>query len=238
MSTTENNYDASCQLQVAIAAHDLRNRLSVARCQVFQLRCQIRTSPCDARVRSSLASVTRALLRTNTLLEDVLELTAVQVRLPATTTPAVDIIRVARRLVAREPYTGRDHDTKVVTRLPHLIGAWDVHRLTIVLRILLDNAVAYSPKGGCVTVEIESDDGCAVVNVRDHGAGISAEDLPHVFEPFYRGHDVATRTAGLGLGLGLPTARLIVEQYAGVLDVESTEGAGSCFTIRLPLLAT
>jgi signal transduction histidine kinase len=159
MLPTEDNYDVACQLQVATAAHDLRNRLSIARCQVLQLRCQIRVSPCDARIRSSLASVTRALLRTNILLEDVLELTADQVRLPAPTARGVDIIRVARRLVAEDPYRGRAHDTEVVTSLPRLIGAWDIHRLTIVLRILLDNAIAYSPKGGRVTVEIESDDG-------------------------------------------------------------------------------
>src|SRR5581483_4848091 len=111
-------------------------------------------------------------------------------------------------------------------------GAWDARRLTIVLRALLDSALASSPIGECVMVEIQAANGWATIVVRDHGPCIPAEVLPHIFEPFSGGRDSPNYGE---LGLGVPTARLIVEQYAGVLDVDSDEVAGNSFTVRLPL---
>jgi signal transduction histidine kinase len=71
------------------------------------------------------------------------------------------------------------------------------------------------------------------VSVHDAGIGIPAEELPHVFEQFYRATNVSGRIAGSGIGLA--TARQVVAQHAGRIDVESIEGQGSTFTIRLPL---
>jgi signal transduction histidine kinase len=216
------------RLEFVAAAHDLRNRLSTARCQVAQLRI----SDCDASFQDSLKCLSRALSRTNALLEQFLELSGDELRLPETTACQADIVDVARRLIAQEPYRSCHRNVTVLTTLSGLTGPWDARRLTVVLQLLLENAIAYSPGDLPVEIEITTNQGCAALAVRDRGRGICPEDLPNVFEPFYRGHN-ASGTAGLGLGL--PTARLIVEQYAGVLDVESTEGVGSSFTVRLPL---
>jgi signal transduction histidine kinase len=73
----------------------------------------------------------------------------------------------------------------------------------------------------------------AVLTVADHGLGIPAADLPHIFERFQRGRNVAGRVAGSGVGLA--GVRHVVEQHGGTVSVESREGGGSTFTVRLPL---
>jgi signal transduction histidine kinase len=75
--------------------------------------------------------------------------------------------------------------------------------------------------------------GWAVVRVSDQGLGVPAADLPHLFEPFYRGTNVAGAIEGTGIGL--PVARRVVVEHGGTIDVESEAGVGSTFTIRLPL---
>jgi len=103
-----------------------------------------------------------------------------------------------------------------------------------VLGNLVSNALAYSPRGGAVTVTVDRErDEWAILQVSDHGLGIPATDLPHIFERFHRGGNVAGRIAGSGIGLA--AVRQIVEQHGGTITVESREGKGSTFTVRLPL---
>lgn len=114
-------------------------------------------------------------------------------------------------------------------------------RLTRAILNLLDNAVKYSPLGKQVTVSLriedpDSETGArrkAVVSVSDQGAGISEEDLPHLFERFYRADKARSRTKS-GAGLGLSIARFIVEQHSGSIWVESVLGQGATFFIAIP----
>lgn len=112
----------------------------------------------------------------------------------------------------------------------------DPQRLKQALVILLDNAVKYSPPGRPVKVECRCGDDAAEIEVRDAGAGIPAEDLPYVFERFYRGPD-AERGVEEGSGLGLSIARSIVEGHGGTIAIESGPGRGTVVRILLPLLA-
>jgi signal transduction histidine kinase len=98
---------------------------------------------------------------------------------------------------------------------------------------LLDNALNYSEPGTPVTVTIEDAPGGATLTVADAGCGIAPEDLPHVFEPFYRSAQ-ARRLGRAGVGLGLAVARRIAVALGGALTAESTPGAGSRFHLRLP----
>ncbi len=107
-------------------------------------------------------------------------------------------------------------------------------RLTRAVLNILDNAVKYSPHGGQVRVGLKTDGQKAVVSVSDQGPGIPQEDLPHVFERFYRADKARSRTKS-GAGLGLSIARFIVEQHKGSMSVESTVGQGSTFSIAIPL---
>jgi heavy metal sensor kinase len=102
--------------------------------------------------------------------------------------------------------------------------------------ILLDNAIRYTPAPGAVSVSLELDrvNGTAVCTVGDTGIGISPEDLPHVFERFYRAAKDRSRQTG-GSGLGLSIAQWIAQRHGGEITVKSTRGAGSTFQVRLPL---
>jgi signal transduction histidine kinase len=106
-----------------------------------------------------------------------------------------------------------------------------------VLENLLTNAVKYSPAGTAIEVGIARVEmgqaGQAIITVRDHGKGIPATDLPHIFERFRRGGNVAGRFTGTGIGLW--GSQRIVSQHGGSIMIESTEGQGTTVTGHLPL---
>jgi signal transduction histidine kinase len=109
----------------------------------------------------------------------------------------------------------------------------DAQRLKQALMIVLDNAIKYSPSGRSVLVRLWlcAADGIAEIVVRDEGAGVPPEELPHVFERFYRGPSAASRS---GSGLGLDIAKWLVEKHGGEIALTSEAG---CFTevrIRIP----
>jgi signal transduction histidine kinase len=101
---------------------------------------------------------------------------------------------------------------------------------------LLSNACKYSPPGTPITMHVRCEGDFVVATVADQGDGIAPEDLPHIFQPFYRSPR-ARRAAVEGVGLGLSVAQRIVFAFQGAIDVESTVGRGTCFAVRLPRLA-
>lgn len=109
----------------------------------------------------------------------------------------------------------------------------DPLQLEKVVANLLSNALKFTPEGGTVRVTVESEDGTARVAVRDSGPGIPAADLPHVFDRFYQVG--RTSQMQLGTGIGLALAKEIMDLHGGTLSVESEEGFGSTFVVRLPL---
>ena len=110
----------------------------------------------------------------------------------------------------------------------------DEARLRQVLANLLDNAVRHTPSGGSIAIGSGTqDDGSGWIEVRDTGEGIPAEDLPHIFDRFYRGTDASGRKTR-GSGLGLAIARALIEAMNGSLHATSTPGEGSTFRIELP----
>jgi signal transduction histidine kinase len=145
-----------------------------------------------------------------------------------------DLIGLSRRLVSEHQAAGRL--VSVGSGCEEIVGWWDEARLSRVLANLLENAFNYSPRGSGVDVLVEAvhDSGAAmaVLRVRDYGLGIPPEDLPHIFERFYRGSNVGEHTNGSGLGLAV--ARQIVEQHGGSIQVESRLGQGTVMTVRLP----
>ena len=112
----------------------------------------------------------------------------------------------------------------------------DALALRRVLLILVDNAAKYTPPGGWIKIEAGCRDGCAVVSVADSGIGIARDDLPHIFDRFWRADKARSRDQG-GAGLGLSIARSIVTGHGGTIDVESQPGKGSTFRLILPLEA-
>jgi signal transduction histidine kinase len=115
--------------------------------------------------------------------------------------------------------------------LPLVSG--DVAMLERVLTNLIENALHFTPSGGSVRAILDSEPQAVRVTVSDTGAGITPEDLPHIFERFYRADKSRDRTNG-GAGLGLAIARQIVELHGSLLEVHSQLGEGARFSFLLP----
>ncbi len=127
---------------------------------------------------------------------------------------------------------------KVHIRLNEIDQAYvngDRDRLKQVFINLVANAVQYTPQGGDVFLSLEKIGEQARIICRDTGPGIPAEDLPHIFERFYRAEKSRTRRETTGFGLGLSIANWIVERHGGRIEVNSQEGKGTTFAIWLPL---
>lgn len=110
----------------------------------------------------------------------------------------------------------------------------DIHRIEEVLQNLIDNAIKYTATGN-ITVSLTGNNEIVQIQIQDTGAGIPEEDIPHLFQKFYRVDSSMTRTIG-GTGLGLYICKKIIELYNGQIWVESRAGTGSTFFINLPRL--
>ncbi|MDR1291783.1 MAG: HAMP domain-containing histidine kinase [Clostridiales Family XIII bacterium] len=117
--------------------------------------------------------------------------------------------------------------------LPQCTTRADEGLLSQVWVNLLHNAVKFTPEGDSVSVKLESDGGGATVTITDNGVGIGKEDLPHIFERFYKADKARDRSLG-GNGLGLSLVKKIVELHGGQISVESELGKGARFTVSLP----
>lgn len=109
----------------------------------------------------------------------------------------------------------------------------DPDRIEDAISILVDNAAKYTPEGGHVTVRTRRKRDVIIIEVEDTGVGIPAEDLESIFDRFYRSDASRSKETG-GFGLGLPIAKTIVDGAGGTIGVESDQGSGTRFTLRLP----
>ncbi|MEA3398078.1 MAG: HAMP domain-containing sensor histidine kinase [Chloroflexota bacterium] len=110
----------------------------------------------------------------------------------------------------------------------------DVGRLDQVLNNLMGNALRHTPSGGTITLRAEPIEGGVRISVCDTGEGIPAEELPYIFDRFWRGDQSRSHAHGAGSGLGLAIARQLVQVHGGHIGVESEPGRGTTFTIKLP----
>jgi two-component system phosphate regulon sensor histidine kinase PhoR len=110
---------------------------------------------------------------------------------------------------------------------------FDRERIVQLLNNLVANALKFTPSGGEVVVDAQDVGDAAVVEVRDSGPGISPDELPHIFDRFFRGTNVGEARAS-GSGLGLAITRSLAEMHGGRIDVISAPGRGSVFSVRLP----
>lgn len=117
--------------------------------------------------------------------------------------------------------------------MEHTIIEADRNMIKQVMRILCDNAVKYTPKGGTITMGVEKSPGGCTLTLADNGPGISSQELPKIFERFYRS-DSARRAESGGHGLGLSIARIIIIAHGGKIRVRSKVGEGTTFCVVLP----
>lgn len=222
------------------AAHDLRNPLTAVRgmAQLLRQRLYRELGQAPEWLPRGLQQIESTSRRMASLVEQLQDVARLQMGQTLELKPEpTDLVRLLQDLVEEHQRASDHHSFGLVVEREEILGSWDGQRLERVLANLLSNAVKYSPRGGEIHahLDVEEVEGrpWARVLVRDEGLGIPAEDLPRVFERFYRGRNVQGRIPGAGIGLA--AARQIVEQHGGTLSVESEEGRGSTFIVRLPL---
>ena len=211
---------------IAMASHDLLTPVTVlqARLQLLQRR----QSYDEASVTSMLEQTTRI----ERLITDLRELVQVEGGQLTLRVAPVDLGELARHAADRLRFQTTRHTLRIEAPQVPIVGQWDRDRLGQVLDNLIGNAIKYSPEGGEVVIQIASTQGEARLSVTDQGPGIAAELVPHLFERFYRGEH---QGGDAGLGLGLYISRMLVNALGGRIWADSTPGAGSTFTIALPL---
>ena len=167
-----------------------------------------------------------------TLVDDLLLLARLDSGRPLADDP-LDLSRLVVDSVADAHAAGPGHRWRLSLPEDPIEVRGDEVRLHQVLGNLLANARVHTPPGTVVTVGLSRERQDALVTVADDGPGIPDRSLPSVFERFARGDDSRSRTAG-GTGLGLAIVRHVASNHRGEVRVESREGEGSCFTLRLP----
>jgi signal transduction histidine kinase len=219
---------------LAGVSHDLQSPLTTikGRAQILGRRVGRLDPQTRNRLNDSLVAIDEAATRMSAMIAELAALTREE---PAPLPPPepLDLVALLKDEIRHHQATTGRHRLELDAGSVCLLGTWHPTDLSRVFSNLIENAIKYSPNGGEIRVAVEANDGWAVVRVRDDGLGIPVADLPHVFERFRRGGNVA----GLidGTGLGLAGAKRLVEQLGGQLEAESREGEGSTFTVRLPL---
>jgi PAS domain S-box-containing protein len=221
---------------LASASHDLKNPLSsIKAISQLMLRRLDRSGAIDAeRARESLQRVDTIATRAAGLVEELLDLTRLQMDRPLDLERRrLDLVALAAEVVNEQQQGSERHTIDVQADYPEVLGLWDGRRLARVFSNLLDNAVKYSPEGGPVVVRVQRAGAWALVSVVDRGIGIPRAEQERIFQRFQRGSNAASWIGGTGLGLA--SARYIVESHGGSISVESDEGKGATFIVRLPI---
>jgi len=225
---------------LASVCHDVQQPLTVILVQTQLMQRQLARGETLASdyLETRLARVLAAATRMRGMTQDLLDATLQESGRPlALLLARTELVALTREAVGEHQLVSAVHQLVFEAEVPVLEATVDETRVHRVLANLLANAIKYSPGGGPVRVTIkecvDSDHKAAMLVVRDEGVGIPQCDLPHVFDRFHRGTNVVGRFVGTGLGLA--SARELVELHGGTISVESQEGRGSTFVVRLPL---
>jgi len=219
---------------LAMLAHELRNPLAPIRNALH-----IMNSPGVApdMVKRAHEMTERQVQHMVRLIDDLLDVSRIMRGRIELRREAIELsTMIARAVETVHPILDAQGQELVVTTPPDPI--WldaDPTRLVQIIGNLLNNAAKFSERSGRIWLTVERDDGEAVLRVRDEGAGIPADLLPHVFDLFVQGDRTLERTRG-GLGIGLTVVRKLVELHGGTISVQSDgAGKGSELTVRLPI---
>jgi len=219
---------------VVNASHELKTPVTAIQTLGEAISVTLATDP--ARAASLVKRLNGESERLARLVGDLLDLRRLEVAGPLERVP-VDLAEVVRLVVAdllpRAEARGIGIEVELPDRAPVAGIPAD---LEAVVKNLVTNAVKYNRDGGSVRVTLRTQDAARVLRVEDTGIGMRQQDLPRVFERFYRVDTARSRATG-GTGLGLSIVRHAVERHGGNVQVESSLGEGSAFTVTLPIAA-
>lgn len=216
----------------ADASHELRTPLTIMR---GEIELALRSTKTPEEYRRVLASSLEEILRMTSIIENLLMLAKADQGLYEPHFTEVNVEALVQELyddceILAEPKQIR---VTLERNLPiKLVG--DRVRLRQLFLNLIDNAIKYTPEGGCVKLAVDRQNGMALLRVQDTGIGIPPEEIPKVFDRFYRVDKARSRDLG-GTGLGLSIAKWIAELHRGTITVQSEVDRGSTFTVHLPI---
>jgi two-component system, OmpR family, heavy metal sensor histidine kinase CusS len=216
------------------ASHELRTPVSLIRTEA---EVAMRKSRTEAEYRQALQHILAEADRTTHLIEELLALARADSGAESLLLQRSDVSEVLREVTDSWRRTFEEKGLHFAVALPsrQLRADADSSALRRAFDILLDNALRYTPAPGEIGIRAEIEGRWLRVDVQDSGIGISADDLPRIFERFYRADPARNRQSG-GAGLGLAIAQWIVRRHGGSIQVESVLAKGSRFAVRLPLL--
>jgi signal transduction histidine kinase len=212
---------------IASVSHELRTPVSTAR---GYLETTLAQADVPERLQHDLEIVDREIARLQTLIDDLFTLSRAEVKQLALHCQPIDLGSLIGRLIeTTAPLAWQSGRVQVSAEVPADLpkALIDEGRFEQILRNLLYNAVRHTPPGGIVVTIGRAEADVVVIEVRDTGTGIAPDDLPHVWERFYRAGENG------GAGLGLAIVKELTEAMDGSVSVESQLGVGSCFVVRV-----
>ena len=217
----------------ADAAHELRSPLAVVQAEASLALARSRRVGEYQRVLSVVESETACMGK---LVTDLLTLARADAGQHHLMHTPVDLSALCRTVVSQLAALAADHGVALTADIQENITVMgDAAWLTQLLRNLIDNGLRYTPSGGWVQLRLEQCRTTVDVCVEDNGIGISAHQLPHIFDRFYRADPSRARDSeATGLGLGLAICAWIAQAHRGSIEVSSNVGQGSCFVVHLP----
>jgi signal transduction histidine kinase len=228
---------------LAAISHELRTPLTTIKALT---RVLLRKNPTESERREYLEDIASECDRQIDLVHNLLDLSHIKaggVQLKLQPVDAGEVLRACEK-IERVEAAERHHElsVEVAPNLPSILADRDALRRAVCT--IVENAIKYTPDGGQIRLLARPGvDGQVAIEVEDNGPGIHAEDLPHIFESFYRGRAICDSTdlSGAddrqipGIGLGLHLARVLIEGMNGSIEARSQIGLGSNFTFRLPV---
>ena len=215
---------------LADVSHELRTPLTVIKGEVGLMRL---TNELD---EESLRSIEKEVDRLSRLVGDLLLLAQAESGQMPLELKSVELDTILLEVIQQMQVLASGKVNLRLEEIDQVMVNGDRDRLKQVILNLVSNAVNYTPAGGEVRLWLSKIDQRACLKVEDTGPGIPPEDLPYIFDRFYRGDPSRKRTENSGFGLGLSIAKWIVDRHGGQIEVESQVGKGTRFTVWLPLV--
>lgn len=222
---------------VRVVSHDLTNPISIIKGYIDLMYEEVAAcGPAGDMMRDWLRSVTHTVDHMLSIVSDLLDLARIEEGIPLSLEP-VPVLEMLHSDLAMFYILARDKQIELVPDFPEeeIIIDLDRTRFRQVSHNLLSNAIKYTPEGGHIRLSVEANTHQVVLRFQDDGFGIPTEDLPHIFDKFYRVQSEKHLRAK-GTGLGLAVTQGIVQQHGGTITVESESGVGTTFIITLPLV--
>jgi two-component system OmpR family sensor kinase len=214
------------------AAHELRTPVAVI---LTQTQSTLTKERSPAEYRETLEACQRAAQRMRRLIESLLELARFDAGQEGMKRTRFDLANPTRDCIEMLLPLADERKIRIQAQLVPAACHGDPERITQVVVNLLTNAVNHNKAGGEIQIVTRAENGSAVLIISDNGPGISAEHLPHIFDRFYC-VDAARNSSQGRSGLGLAISKAIVEAHGGMIEVSSKVGAGTVFTVRLPVM--